>query len=223
MKETDLHWPRAWRIISTRFPAIHLFEELADPGDWEALAALEALTNPSVLGEIGDLRLLPKSQRVAGPGATYVMAPFTHPNPGRFSTPAWGAFYAGRALDTAIAETVHHQSRFCRDSHLGPLDLDVRVLSLTVQGRVHDLRGLRKRHPEWYDPDDYRPPQELARHLREAGSAGLAYDSVRHTGGECVAAFTPALVSHCRHARYLCYRWDGLRISDVFEKKALKS
>jgi hypothetical protein len=147
------------------------------------------------------------------------MAPFTHPRPGRFSTEAWGALYAAEAEATAIAETVHHQQVFCRDSGLGPVDLDVRVLGLAIQGRFPDLR---KGHLDCHQPENYGPSQALAARLRSEGSKGLLYRSVRREDADCVALFTPAVASRCRHLRYLCYRWDGRRITDIFEKKPLK-
>lgn len=55
---------------------IDLFEDIADPRDWEALVSVEAKTNPRIRFEIGDLGKVPSGRRVAGPGATYVMAPF---------------------------------------------------------------------------------------------------------------------------------------------------
>lgn len=212
----DLKW-QAWRIISTRFPAVNLFEELADPADWEALAALEAMTNPRFLDEVGDLSQIRTEDRVNGPGASYLMAPFTHPRPGRFSTAAFGALYAGSTLEVAIAETRFHQEAFCRNGGLEALDLDLKVLSLRARGAFRDLRG--RDLPEVYALDDYTASQALAARLREAGAPGVAYDSVRLPGGECLAAWTPKGLSHCRHVRYLCYRWDGQRISDVFEKR----
>lgn len=219
MKAAQVRWNPAYRIISTRFPAVNLFESLAPPEDWEALAQLEALTNPRFLDEVGDLNLVPKAARKGGPGATFLMAPFTHPRPGRFSTAAWGALYAAEEEATAIAETVHHQSLFCRNSQLGPVDLDVRVLGLAVEGRLHDLR---KGHPECHRPDDYGPSQALAARLRAEGSKGVLYRSVRREGADCVALFSPEAASRCRHLRYLCYRWDGKAISDIFEKKPFK-
>lgn len=210
----------AWRIISTRFPAVNLFEELADPADWEALAALEALTHPGYLDQVGDLSQVPVEDRAAGPGASFLMAPFTHPRPGRFSTPAFGALYAGRSLEVAIAETRFHQEAFCRNGALAPLDLDLRVLTLRVKADYRDLRTARL--PDLYHPSDYQVGQALAARLRAGGEAGVVYASVRLPGGECLAAWTPRGLSHCRHLRYLCYRWDGQRISEVFEKRPLR-
>ncbi len=215
----DLKW-QAWRIISTRFPAVNLFEDLADPADWEALAALEALTHPRYLDEVGDLAQVRTEDRVNGPGASFLMAPFTHPRPGRFSTAAFGALYAGRTVEVAIAETCHHQEAFCRNGGLEPLDLDMRVLSLRVKGTYRDLRG--QKAPGIYALDDYTEAQALAARLRTGGDPGVAYDSVRLPGGECLAAWTPKGLSHCRHVRFLCYRWDGQRISTVFEKRPFR-
>jgi RES domain-containing protein len=219
VKTALIDWNPAFRIIGTRFPAVNLFESLAPPEDWEALAQLEAMTNPRFLDEIGDLTLVPPSERKNGPGASFLMAPFTHPRPGRFSTAAWGALYAAEEEATAIAETVYHQSVFCRDSQLGPVDLDVRVLGLRIHGELHDAR---KGHPECHHLEDYAPSQALAARLRNSGSAGVLYTSVRREGGICAALFSPSPASRCRHLRYLCYRWDGKRISDIFEKKPLK-
>ena len=35
------------------YPPIDLFEDIADPADWELIAAAEAKTNPRVREEIG--------------------------------------------------------------------------------------------------------------------------------------------------------------------------
>jgi hypothetical protein len=60
--------------------------------------------------------------------------------------------------------------------------------------------------------------QALARRLRAAGSNGVAYDSVRLSGGECVAAFRPRMISRLpRGDRYLQFHWDGTRIDRYFD------
>ena len=62
------------------------------------------------------------------------------------------------------------------------------------------------------------PPQAFAKPLREAGEWGLVYRSVRHEGGECIAAFKPQAVSIPIAGAALAYVWDGERISKVYEK-----
>src|SRR3546814_3903266 len=80
---SPVDWPSAVRLIESKYPPIDLFEDLAEPEDWELLAAAEAKTNPRIAETIGNLDLVPIERRVAGPGASYVMAPFTHCSPDR--------------------------------------------------------------------------------------------------------------------------------------------
>ena len=48
-------WPRSVRIIRSIYPPIDLFEDIADPADWEALASAEAKFNPRIRDSVGDL------------------------------------------------------------------------------------------------------------------------------------------------------------------------
>jgi hypothetical protein len=68
--------------------------------------ALEQLTNPRVRDEVGDIALVPPEERVSGPGASYVMAAFTHVNPkgSRFSDGSFGVYYVAAALETARSQ-----------------------------------------------------------------------------------------------------------------------
>ena len=93
------------RIVASRLPTIHLFERVADPADWEALYKLESMTNPRIRNEVGELSLVPVADRVSGPNASVIMAPFTHLSPQgtRFTDGHFGAYYAAESLDTAIA------------------------------------------------------------------------------------------------------------------------
>ena len=50
------------------------------------------------------------------------------------------------------------------------------------------------------------------------GDWGLVYRSVRHEGGECIAAFKPQAVSIPSAGAALAYVWDGERMSKVYEK-----
>jgi len=219
-----LRWEPCFRIVPSRFPPIDLFERVAPARDWEALIELESLTNDRLRDEVGQIQLVPPAERVSGPGAGYVMAPFTHiaPDGGRFNDPTFGAYYTSRSLDAAVSETRYHRARFLRLTAEPPLELDMRVLEARLAGEYHDLRGLAADWPGVYDPDDYAAGQALARRLRAAGADGIAYDSVRHVGGECAAAFRPRLLSRCRESRTLTYVWDGETIITVYEKKAFR-
>jgi hypothetical protein len=72
-----------------------------------------------------------------------------------------------------------------------------------------------------YDPASYAASQKLGRELRDAGSNGVAFESVRRAGGECVALFRPRLVQNVRQGVHLRYAWDGHVIGHVYEMRAL--
>jgi hypothetical protein len=72
-----------------------------------------------------------------------------------------------------------------------------------------------------YDPSSYVASQRLGRQLREAGSNGIAFESVRRQGGECVAVFRPRLVQNVRQSVHLRYAWDGAAIAEVYEIRVL--
>ena len=214
-------WKPCRRIVPSRFPPIQLFERVTDPQDLEAIFALDALTNPRLRDEVGDIRLVPPEDRVSGPGASVIMAAFTHPNPSgsRFSDGTHGVFYAANDLDTAVAETRHHRERFMRATEQPRMELDMRVYLVDLEGELHDLRGQKVAQPLVYHAADYAAGQNLGRTLREAGSNGITYASVRRTGGECAAVFRPPLLSNARQERHLCYVWDGRQIATIYEKR----
>ena len=153
------------------------------------------------------------------------MAAFTHLNPqgSRFSDGPYGVFHAANDLDTAIAETKHHRERFMRATEQSRMELDMRVYLVDLVGNLHDLRGRKGTYPLVYHDDSYAVGQNLARRLRDDGSNGIVYDSVRHAGGECAAVFFPRLLSNCRQERHLCYVWDGTRVATVYEKSVLET
>jgi len=214
-------WAQAWRIIAARYPPIDLFEGLTDdPGVWDALIKLEQLTNPRIRDEVGAIQLVAPEDRIAGPGASFVMAAFTHLNPkgSRFSDGSYGVYYAARELETAIAETIHHFEAFARDSGDPPRTEAMRVLVGEVDGAFEDVGAVSE--PErsaLLDPASYVASQAYARRWRDAGAMGLVCPSVRHAGGECLAAFKPKAVQVPRQERHLQYRWNGVRVDRYFD------
>ena len=216
-----LDWPQAWRVIASRYPPIKLFERLtADPAVWDALIALEQLTNPRVRDETGEIALVPPDERVSGPGASYVMAAFTHINPrgSRFSDGGYGVYYAAAALETAIAETVYHFESFARDSADPPRAEDMRVMVGTVADEFEDATALpeTERHAI-LDPNSYAASQAYAKQLRAAGVNGVAYPSVRQKGGQRLGVFRPRAVGIPHQERHLKYRWNGERVDRYFD------
>jgi RES domain len=219
----EVRWQPAFRVISSRFPPIHLFERVASSEDWDALYHLESLTNSRLRDEVGELELVPREDRAYGPGASVIMAAFTHLNPdgSRFADDTFGAFYAAASLATSIAETRYHREVFLRATHERPTEVDMRSYLCDVSASFHDIRGKQERMPAIYDPDSYGASQKLARALRAAGSNGVVYDSVRHTGGQCLAIYRPRLIQNLRQSAHLRYVWDGATINRIYELRLL--
>lgn len=222
MTARHVEWPSAWRVIGTRYPPIHLFERLtADTAVWDALIALEQLTNPRLRDEVGDIALVDPKDRVSGPGVSYVMASFTHlnPNGSRFSDGTFGVYYAASTLEAAIAETVFHFETFARDSNDPPRREDMRVLLGAVAEDFEDVAALPEaRKTEILDQLSYAASQSYGRQMREGGALGVVYPSVRYPGGECIGAFKPRAVGlPLIQERHLQYQWNGKRVDRIFD------
>ena len=215
-----VRWKAAYRIVPTRYPTIYLYDRVASADDFDALYALEALTNDRIRDELGDVALVAPQDRVFGQGTGPIMASFTHLNPdgSRFSDGSWGVFYAGNDRRTAIEETRYHHARFLRATREGPCHLPMRLYSVRIDAELHDLRNPQGDLREALDPDSYAASRALAAQLRAAGSAGVVYDSVRNAGGQCVGLFKPKGARDCLHAAYLLYAWDGQAFSDIYEQ-----
>ena len=208
-------WRPSHRLVPSRFPPVGLFDRVVEPGDLEAVYALEALTNDRVRDEAGDLGLVPAKDRIAGPGTTPIMAAFTHLNPdgSRFSDGSYGVYYCAQTLDTALAEVRYHQERFLRRTNEGPIRLELRLYLSNLDAKLVDVR----KRPEFHHPDDYGPGQRLGRVLRPGGKDGVLYRSVRHDGGHCAAVFRPAVLSPCRQSSHYAFHFDGSGIVAIDE------
>ncbi len=68
-------------------------------------------------------------------------------------------------------------------------------------------------------PNSYDASRSLGRRLREHGSNGLVYPSVRDAGGRCIAAFWPDVVGIPIQERHLQYEWDGEKVGRYFDYK----
>ena len=191
-----------YRIISSRFPPVSLFDRITDPQDLEAVFTIEAMTNDRLRQEVGDISLVPPQDRAVGPGSTPIMAAFTHVNPdgSRFSDGTYGVFYAAQAMATAVAETMHHRAKFMAATAEPAMKIEMRCYRMDVRAKLHDLR---RGWNDMLDPDDYGPPQALGRTLRAAGSDGVIYPSVRDPGGLCIGAFHPDVVGPCTQGPHL--------------------
>jgi hypothetical protein len=206
-----LRWERSHRIIRTIYPPVDLFEDIAPPEDWELLVAAEARFNPRIRDVVGNLALVPPARRVAGPGASLVMAAFTHVSrarPSRFSDGSFGVWYCGDRFEVALAETAHHFERFMRATEEPAADADFRELCAGIAGAFAEAPAA------CLTPGDWGPGQVFGRAQRTNGADGVVYVSVRYPAGNAAAVFWPDCIAlPILQARQFRYHWDGVRMT----------
>lgn len=203
------------RIIPSRYPAISLFDWADSAEELEQLAELESLTNDRLQTERENIYLIPKEDWVIGPGATPLMAAFTHPGPSRFTDGTYGVYYAGDTLETAICETKFHRELFLRGSKEEACLIQMREYIAMLQQPLETLTL--KDHTELLHPDPayYYISQTFAKTVREKRAWGLYYPSVRKQDAYCIAIFRPTALSIPIQGCHLEYIWDGGEICEI--------
>lgn len=213
-----VHWTPSYRIIRTIYPPVDLFEDIADPADWELLVSAEAKLNPRIRDEVGNLTLVPVARRINGPTASIAMGAFTHVSidrPSRFSDGTYGVWYCGDRIEVALAETAHHFQRFMRATNEPPADADFRLLTCAVTGETEIAPA------DCLVNDDWKPGQLFGRQVRGNGLDGVLYQSVRFPPGQAAAIFWPnCLTLPIIQNRQFRYRWNGSRMTHYLSHDA---
>ncbi|MHB8474592.1 MAG: RES family NAD+ phosphorylase [Gammaproteobacteria bacterium] len=219
-RKTALRWKAQYRIIPTRYPLVDLFER-SDLTEREKRALYYSLrrVNPRLRQLAGDISLVRDGDMVQGANASIVMAAFTHTGyPTRFSTGSYGVYYAARSQETAIRETVYHTEREARMARLAPQAFHRRVFIGKIAKSFYDVRGVG--YADLHARNNYSTSQGFAQRLRSADpdAWGFVYNSVRHAGGDCIAALRPPAVTLPTQGPHLFYAWDGTKITAAFEQ-----
>lgn len=221
----QVEWNPGWRIISTRYPQVNLYERIAADEDLEALKIVESLTNPRVLDLIQKVSFFPAEERIYGrTGADLIMASFCYCQDGRFSrSEELKALYLAKELKTAIEESKYHIVRRFLDARIkDEVEEDVRVLTLQLKGKLHDIRNKQEKLPEVYSLQSYASSQLFALDLKRKKSKGILYSSLRSSGGECAAVFSPTSLERCETSKFLRFIYKNGRINSVLEVKELR-
>lgn len=170
--------------------------------DLKAIIELEGWTNDRLTET--RLRRLPRQQWVFGqPNSSIVMAAFLHGSPTglRFTSSALGAWYASSSSETALLEVLNGLRREISVSALREKVEEYREYTARLDGEFVDIRG---RHPELHQADvaTYPQCQAFGEQVRESEFSGIAYNSVRHAGGENWVSYRPAHVLDVTQARH---------------------
>lgn len=208
------------RLINSKFPPIPLFDDVANADDFDALYELQALTNPRLQNEVGNLKLIPLADIPFGiPGCHYAAASFTHVNPdgSRFSDGSFGLMYIGDSTTTAIAEVRYHQEMYWRN--VTGLNYD-RFIFKELRCKFDLNLGLDASALEKGDPiylsDDYSYSRKLGAEIKKGREySALKYHSVRHGDGVCYALFTPKEIIEVIQSKHYEMIWDGRKISSI--------
>lgn len=219
LSSVKLHQQHSYRLINSKYPPQSVFDDVADVDEFDALFALQALTNPRLQAQAGNLSLLPRTEIPFGiAGCSYAVAPFTHVNPAgsRFSDGRFGVLYLADSVQTAISEVAYHQGRYWAKvpglayerfvfRALGCQFADVSLADLTVLTPEHAV----------YAKEDYSAARALGIRLREQGSAGVQYYSVRNSGAVCWGLFSPQYVRQIVQCGHYEMIWQNGSISAI--------
>ena len=213
-QQNTIHQDGTHRLIPYRYshrgkPILNLLAE-DDEELLSDLTELEGATNDRLLGESGKLPGISAIELVSGFRSAHIVnAAFTHAHPlgARFNTAARGAWYAGFEMETAETEVAFHRSAELREIGWRAEEVSPYVDYLAdFKHEFHDIRD-DENFANCLDPKSYAASQLLGIQLLNAGSAGIVYPSVRHTGGTCIVCFRPPLVMNVQ---------EGLMITITF-------
>lgn len=211
----------AYRLIPSKYPPRSLFDDVANHEEFEILFAIQELTNPRIRNEVGNLNRVPAQERPYGiRGCNYALGPFVHLNPAgsRFSNGDFGVYYAAEDVQTAIAETRHHQQIYF--SGIVGLKFDrltMRCLKTQFSANLRDIRGDAFKDSDWYNKDNYSSAQQLGANVKINNDAGIVYCSVRIDNKTCYALFSPNVIKDVIQTSHYEYIWDGEKIVVALE------
>ncbi len=204
------------RLIPAKYAANSVLQPLAD--DFDQLAdvfALDRATNARLIAETSADRsralelIVPRTAE-----DRLVNAAFVYGGNNRFSPAGFGAWYAAFARSTAEVEVGFHRTAWYREMSPPPRSdqCEYRNIHAGFMSEFHDLRE-GEDFAAVLDPNSYFDSQQFAARLREGGSSGILYPSVRHPGGTCLACFRPSRVQNVRLAESLSCNWDGRHVT----------
>lgn len=206
LQNCDTEEKSGYRLINSKYPPIPLFDDVASEEEFQEVFELQALTNPRIRNQLGNLNLLPRQEIPYGiDGLSYAVGPFVHINPdgSRFSAGDYGVLYIADTAETAISEVRYHQQTYW--SKVEGLDFERFVFrELHCQFVTQNFKTLHQGEDtaDILDLYDYSASQALGSRLWAAKIAGLQYPSVRNSGAECYALFSPASVRRVVQAQH---------------------
>lgn len=212
---------KGYRLINTKFPTIEIFENIASKADYQDLYDIQAMTNPRLRNQRGDINLIHPDHmpEKLTRGFNQALAPFTHinPNGGRFNDGSFGALYMTEQRETALAEVRYHQEQYLKNIDGVKFDrILMRELNITIDPVY--IYNVVETEIDILHPTCYQASQALARKLRASNIDCVKYPSVRHNGGTCYALLTPKPIIDVVEGSLVEMMWNGTNLDLPFYK-----
>ncbi|TAI62717.1 hypothetical protein CWO89_28230 [Bradyrhizobium sp. Leo170] len=206
------------RLFPSKYPTIDIYEKFGSR-EMQALAAdLETITNP---------RLAAKSRITGGDVSTdanspklqnWNHAPFAYPMPeGSYCLPPpYSVLELAADERGALARAILRREEFLSRTDEPACGVDMRMITNKVVGNFVDLRGL--------PPDTtQRARRLLGQSLYEEDVQGVIFKMVELPGHEFISVFnSDVLIERGIQGAHYRFRWDGTRITRVFDFGANK-
>jgi len=208
------------RLINSKYPTIAIFDDIADEGDFEAIYAMQAKTNPRLRfldgleGSITISEIPASNQQVHSAIAPFIHTPVT---PSRFSSGKYGVLYGASTVACGLSEVRHHiQKHLNKVEGIAFDNIQLREYVFVYNAPLEDVRP----KEEFHLPDDYTHPQafgarmwEQVRNMVNEGvtendKLGVQYNSVRSQGDYCVGLFSPKYIEQMKQKRHYSMMYD---------------
>jgi len=212
LKLADVHQDAARNIVSLR-QSQDLFDDLsANQTEWLLAQKVEDEVKPPPYKSKMPIIERPFEDAV---WFNAIIWPFKHWQSSRFSDGSYGVWYGSDSVQTTVYESAYHWYRgLLADAGFERMTVfsERKVYSVACRAALLDLRPAAGAHPDLLHPSDYAFCQSLGARMHREGHPGLLTQSVRRRGGENLAIFNPAVLSHPRHNCHLTYRLEGEQI-----------
>ena len=210
-KPTKVKWSGdGFRLIPSRFPPVAVYENLVASDRFEALVAIESLTNPRLQSarrlEAASSGLSPDSPRLQN----WNHAPFAYSNPegSRFFLSERPCLELADTRQTALAISVARRQKFLGRTDEPPIGLDMRMLKTPAAGSFVDLR--------------YLDPETPLHECRKVGAdvpaeaEGVLYRPPERPSAICVAILKASALGLSVQTEHYRYVWNGKKVATLY-------
>ncbi len=199
-----------YRLIPSRFPPVSVYEGLVANDRFDALVAVENLTNPRLRAEKRLVEKIGTDVSVPERLQNWNLAPFAYGNPdgSTFFDENRPCLEVAEDRQTALAVSVAKREAFLASTKEPPIGLDMRMFKTPISGRFWDLRGFSAALEE---------DKRLALGAAIPSDAdGILYHPAERPTATCIAIVKNQVLGRTLQTVHYRYLWNGNRISLLY-------